>query len=80
MNLESKLKELPNSSGIYQYFDKDGRLLYIGKAKVLKNRVKSYIKLNSKILPADKLGPRIYKMISGVIFHSLEVGVIISNG
>ncbi len=70
MNLEEKLKELPNSAGVYQYFDKDGRLLYIGKAKVLKNRIKSYFKFNPQLAPADKLGPRIYKMISEVI--SLE--------
>ena len=67
MNLLEKLKQLPNDAGVYQYFDKDGHLLYIGKAKVLKNRVKSYFKFTPKLLPADKLGPRIYKMISEVV-------------
>ncbi|MGB5792293.1 excinuclease ABC subunit UvrC [Poseidonibacter sp.] len=66
MQLEEKLKQLPNDAGVYQYFDKDGHLLYIGKAKVLKNRVKSYFKFTPKLLPADKLGPRIHKMISQV--------------
>ncbi|AXX94613.1 excinuclease ABC subunit UvrC [Arcobacter ellisii] len=70
MNLQDKLKQLPNDAGVYQYFDKDGHLLYVGKAKVLKNRVKSYFKFTPKLLPADKLGPRIYKMISEVV--SLE--------
>jgi excinuclease ABC subunit C len=70
MNLEEKLQQLPNDAGVYQYFDKNGHLLYIGKAKVLKNRVKSYFKFIPKLLPADKLGPRIYKMISEV--KSLE--------
>ncbi len=68
MNLEEKLKELPNDSGVYQYFDENGHLLYIGKAKVLKNRVKSYFKFTPKLLPADKLSPRIYKMISETTF------------
>ena len=67
MNLLEKLKQLPNDAGVYQYFDKDGHLLYIGKAKILKNRVKSYFKFTPKLLPADKLGPRIYKMISEVV-------------
>ncbi|WP_368030817.1 excinuclease ABC subunit UvrC [Arcobacter sp. s6] len=67
MNLLEKLKQLPDDAGVYQYFDKDGHLLYIGKAKVLKNRVKSYFKFTPKLLPADKLGPRIYKMISEVV-------------
>ena len=66
MNLEEKLKQLPSNSGVYQYFDKEGHLLYIGKAKILKNRVKSYFKFMPTIAPADKLGPRIYKMISEV--------------
>ncbi len=66
MNLEHKLKQLPNESGVYQYFDKYGHLLYIGKAKILKNRVKSYFKFSPKLLPSDKLSARIYKMISEV--------------
>ena len=66
MDLENKLKQLPNDAGVYQYFDKDGHLLYVGKAKVLKNRVKSYFKFTPQLRPADKLGPRIYKMISEV--------------
>jgi len=67
MNLESKLKNLPNDAGVYQYFDKEGHLLYVGKAKVLKNRVKSYFKFTPELRPSDKLSPRIYKMISEVL-------------
>ena len=70
MNLEEKLKQLPNDPGIYQYFDKSGHLLYVGKAKVLKNRVKSYFKFTPSLRPSDKLSPRIYKMITEV--HSCE--------
>lgn len=66
MNLENKLKKLPKDPGVYQYFDKDGHLLYIGKAKVLKNRVKSYFKFTPELRPSDKLSPRIYKMITEV--------------
>ena len=36
------IKNLPKHPGVYRYYDKDGRLLYIGKAKNLKNRVTSY--------------------------------------
>ncbi len=66
MTLEDKLKQLPNDAGVYQYFDKDGKLLYIGKAKILKNRVKSYFKFTPTLAPSDKLSPRIYKMINEV--------------
>ena len=66
MTLENKLQNLPISPGIYQYFDKNGKLLYVGKAKVLKNRVKSYFKFTPKLQPSPKLSSRIYKMISEV--------------
>lgn len=66
MTLEQKLQNLPSSAGIYQYFDKNGKLLYVGKAKVLKNRVKSYFKFTPTLQPSPKVSDRIYKMISEV--------------
>ena len=57
------IKSLPDKPGVYQYFDENGKLLYVGKAKSLKKRVKSYFRFNP-FRPADNLSPRIYKMIS----------------
>ena len=37
-----KLKELPTDSGVYMMRDRDGAIIYVGKAKNLKNRVRSY--------------------------------------
>jgi excinuclease ABC subunit C len=45
-HLKTIISSLPDSPGIYKYFDKDGTLIYIGKAKSLKKRVSSYFNKN----------------------------------
>ena len=40
--LKIQLKTLPNAPGVYQYFDEEGTLIYVGKAKNIKKRVSSY--------------------------------------
>ena len=57
------VQNLPSSAGVYQYFNLAGKLLYIGKAKNLKNRVKSYWRFTPSFVPNPSQGPRILKML-----------------
>lgn len=63
-NINDKIKKalavLPNSPGVYIMRDSVGKIIYVGKAIVLKNRVKSYFR-NS-----DKLTPKVKAMVAKV--------------
>ncbi len=71
------IQNLPKSPGIYQYFDANNRLLYIGKAKNLSNRVKSYFRFTPTLHPNPKLSPRIVKMLTET--HSMHYIVVNSE-
>ena len=46
IELKEKVKSIPAIPGIYQFFDKNDKIIYIGKAKNLRNRVRSYFQGN----------------------------------
>lgn len=47
-NLENRLKEIPAKPGIYMMYDQKGNILYIGKSKKLRSRVRSYFRESQK--------------------------------
>lgn len=47
-NIEAELKKLPNKPGVYIMHDKDDKVIYVGKAILLKNRVRQYFRKNNK--------------------------------
>ncbi len=61
--MQSIIQDLPSCAGVYQYFDISGKLLYVGKAKNLKNRVKSYWRFSPELKPNPTQSARIIKML-----------------
>jgi len=58
--VEKQLKELPDAPGVYNFIDKYNEILYIGKAKSLKSRVKSYFQIDT--FTSKKIA-RMFRMI-----------------
>lgn len=54
-NIKEELKKLPNKPGVYIMRDKNDTILYVGKAVVLKNRVKQYFMKNNKTARIEKM-------------------------
>jgi len=52
--LQAKLKNIPTKPGVYQFKDKDGNIIYIGKAKNLRIRVRSYFQKNKYQTPKNQ--------------------------
>lgn len=50
-DFETELKNLPDSPGVYLMHNRDGEIIYVGKAKVLKNRVRQYFRKSSNHTP-----------------------------
>ena len=79
------IRNLPDTPGVYQYFDDKGKLLYVGKAKSLKHRVKSYWRFTPTFRPNPSQSPRILKMLSEasaldyIVVKSEEDALILEN-
>jgi len=76
--LEVQLKTLPNSPGVYQYFDKNGKILYVGKAKNLKKRVTSYF---NKKHDSHRIGVMVKKIheIKHIVVSSETDALLLEN-
>jgi len=83
--MQKIIQNLPPSAGVYQYFDAHHKLLYVGKAKNLKNRVKSYWRFTPSFQPNTTQSPRIIKMLQEavtldyIVVESEEDALILEN-
>ncbi len=66
-DLEQELKNLPSNPGVYIMHDKDDKVIYVGKAKVLKNRVRQYFQKNSNHTP------KVIAMVSNIAYFEYIV-------
>jgi excinuclease ABC subunit C len=60
-SLQLQIQTLPDNPGVYQYYDKEGKILYVGKAKNLKKRVSSYF---NKIHDTAKTNVLVKKIVT----------------
>jgi len=76
--LNIQLQTLPDSPGVYQYYDKNGRILYVGKAKNLKKRVTSYF---NKSHDSHRIGVMVKKIhdIKHIVVSSETDALLLEN-
>ena len=67
--LEDKIKLLPEKPGVYKMLDSDGNVIYVGKAKILKNRVRQYFQ------SSKNHSPKVLAMVS----HIADFETIVVN-
>ncbi|WP_019037469.1 excinuclease ABC subunit UvrC [Psychroflexus tropicus] len=77
-DLDIQVKTLPEQPGVYQYYDKDDRILYVGKAKNLKKRVSSYF---NKQHDSHRIGVMVKKIrnIKHIVVDSEMDALLLEN-
>ena len=77
-SLELQIQSLPDNPGVYQYYDKEGKILYVGKAKNLKKRVSSYF---NKIHDTRKTNVLVKKIetIKHIVVFSEQDALLLEN-
>ena len=77
-SIELQLQTLPDSPGVYQYYDQEGKILYVGKAKNLKKRVASYFNKNHDNAKTNVLVRKIVE-IKHIVVSSEADALLLEN-
>jgi len=78
IELNNTIKHLPNSPGVYQFLNSVEVIIYVGKAKSLKNRVSSYFKQNHKDGKTNSLVKNIHN-IKHVVVKTESDALLLEN-
>jgi excinuclease ABC subunit C len=73
---KDKLSALPEKPGVYIFRDSDGKVIYIGKAKILRNRVRSYFQDSVKDVKTEQLSKNVYDIDYIVAKNELEAFIL----
>ncbi len=77
--IKETLKNLPDSPGVYIMRDQDNEVIYVGKAKVLKNRVRSYFrKMKDRDVKTATLVSNV-QSLEYIVTHTEEEALILEN-
>ncbi|MEQ8522658.1 MAG: GIY-YIG nuclease family protein [Vicingaceae bacterium] len=77
--LKAKLKSLPSKAGVYQFSNKEGEIIYVGKAKNLKSRVNSYFNKLSFESAKTKLLVRKIADVRYIVVASAYEALLLEN-
>lgn len=78
--LKQKLEQVPRKPGVYLYKDKTGKVIYVGKAKVLRNRVRSYFnKGRTEGIKTFRLVTRIHDLETIITDSEMEALILEMN-
>ena len=78
-HLSNLLKRLPSEPGVYKHLNKEGEIIYVGKAKNLKNRVGSYFNRNKYENHKTKALVRRIADIEWIATHSEQDALLLEN-
>src|SRR3954453_22938573 len=77
--LQRKLDTLPDGPGVYLWKDAAGEILYVGKAKRLKSRVRSYFAIDFNDSPKNRLLQRLIADVETIVVPSEAQSLILEN-
>ncbi len=77
--IETILKSLPTSAGVYRFLDREGTVIYVGKAKNLRNRVQSYFKNDFSHSPKTRLLVKKIHDIKLVVVENETEALLLEN-